>query len=109
LTSVVDDATPAVVGWAIALTPHTGTVLTALWMALVPDESRGPREAVPTMVRVDRGLQFAATAVRFLTAPTPAIPADRAGQLARQSRGGLRQAMSRRRNIQVPTTPATMP
>ena len=59
LTSVIDDGTRALAGWAIALTPHTGTVLTALRMALVVDEARGPFGAVPAMVRVDRGLEFA--------------------------------------------------
>jgi putative transposase len=68
LTSVVDDGTRAVVGWAIALTPHTGTVLTALRMALAVDETRGPFGAVPAMVRVDRGLEFAAEAVRDVLA-----------------------------------------
>jgi putative transposase len=40
LTSVIDDGTPAILGWAIALTPHSGTVLTALRMALVADPQR---------------------------------------------------------------------
>ncbi|GIF13978.1 Mu transposase C-terminal domain-containing protein [Actinoplanes teichomyceticus] len=64
LTSIIDDGTRALVGWAIALTPHTGTVLTALRMALVVDEQRGPFGAVPAMVRLDRGLEFAAQAVK---------------------------------------------
>ena len=63
-TSIIDDCTRALVGWAIALTPHTGTVLTALRMALLVDETRGPFGAVPVMVRVDRGLEFAASAVK---------------------------------------------
>src|SRR5271157_6316289 len=42
LTTVIDDATRVLVGWAIALTPHTGTVLTAVRMALVHDPARGP-------------------------------------------------------------------
>lgn len=42
LTSVIDDGTRALVGWAIALTPHTGTALTALRMALAVDGPRGP-------------------------------------------------------------------
>lgn len=68
LTSVVDDGTRTLLGWAIALTPHTGTVLTALRMALVCDEARGPFGAVPVMVRVDRGLEFAAEAIRDVLA-----------------------------------------
>ncbi len=64
LTSVIDDATRVLAGWAIALTPHTGTVLTAVRMALVHDPARGPFGAIPAQVRIDRGLEFAAEAVR---------------------------------------------
>ncbi|MEV3986912.1 Mu transposase C-terminal domain-containing protein [Nonomuraea sp. NPDC049758] len=64
LTSVIDDGTRSLLGWAIALSPHTGTVLTALRMALVYDPARGPYGAVPAGYRIDRGLEFAATAVR---------------------------------------------
>jgi len=63
LTTIVDDGTRALLGWAIALTPHTGTVLTAIRMALVHDERRGPFGAVPSRVRIDRGLEFAAGAI----------------------------------------------
>jgi putative transposase len=64
LTTVIDDATRALAGWAIALTPHAGTVLTAVRMALVHDPARGPFGAIPARVRIDRGLEFAAEAVR---------------------------------------------
>lgn len=64
LTSVVDDGTRALLGWAITLTPNTATVLTALRMALTHDPARGPFGAVPAGVRVDRGLEFAAQAVK---------------------------------------------
>jgi putative transposase len=64
LTTVVDDATRVLAGWAIALTPHAGTVLTAVRMALVHDPARGPFGAIPARVRIDRGLEFAAEAVR---------------------------------------------
>ncbi|MFI6603133.1 Mu transposase C-terminal domain-containing protein [Nonomuraea sp. NPDC050536] len=63
LTTVVDDGTRALLGWAIAVTPHAGTVLTAFHMALVYDVERGPFGAVPALVRIDRGLEFAAGAV----------------------------------------------
>jgi putative transposase len=63
LTTVIDDATRVLAGWAIALTPHTGTVLTAVRMALVHDPARGPFGAIPAAVRIDRGLEFAAEAV----------------------------------------------
>ncbi|MDG4785211.1 Mu transposase C-terminal domain-containing protein [Micromonospora sp. WMMD1102] len=63
LTSVIDDDTRALVGWAITLTPSTATVLTALRMALTHDAQRGPFGAVPARTRIDRGLEFAAQAV----------------------------------------------
>lgn len=63
ITTIVDDATRALVGWAISATPHSGTVLTAVRMALVFDAERGPFGAVPAGVRVDRGLEFASNAV----------------------------------------------
>jgi len=63
LTTVIDDATRVLAGWAIALTPHAGTVLTAVRMALVHDPARGPFGAIPARVRIDRGLEFAAEAV----------------------------------------------
>ncbi|MFI6536754.1 integrase core domain-containing protein [Nonomuraea sp. NPDC050547] len=63
LTTVVDDGTRALLGWAIAVTPHAGTVLTAFHMALVYDVERGPFGAVPSLVRIDRGMDFAAGAV----------------------------------------------
>jgi putative transposase len=64
LTSVVDDGTRALLGWAITLTPNTATVLTALRMALTHDPECGPFGAVPAAARVDRGLEFAAQAVK---------------------------------------------
>lgn len=63
MTTIVDEATRALVGWAIALTPHAGTVLTAIRLGLVPDPDRGPFGAVPALVRIDRGLEFAARPV----------------------------------------------
>lgn len=63
LTSVVDDGTRGLLGWALALTPHSGTVLTALRMALLPDPVRGPFGGIPARVRVDQGLDFAAEVI----------------------------------------------
>ncbi|WP_017590842.1 Mu transposase C-terminal domain-containing protein [Nocardiopsis ganjiahuensis] len=63
MTTIIDDATRALVGWAIALTPHSGTVLTAIRMGLVEDAERGPFGAVPALVRIDRSLEFAARPV----------------------------------------------
>ncbi|MEV4123154.1 Mu transposase C-terminal domain-containing protein [Micromonospora sp. NPDC049645] len=63
VTMFIDDATRVIVGWAIALTPHAGTVLTALRMGMLPDDA-GPARGVPGMLRLDRGLEFAADSVR---------------------------------------------
>ena len=59
----IDDATRVIVGWAIALTPHAGTVLTALRMGVV-DDGAGLACGVPGVLRLDHGLEFAADAVR---------------------------------------------
>lgn len=63
LTTVIDAGSRALVGWAIALTPHSGTILTAVHMALTFDPERGPFGAVPQAVLYDRGLDFAAKSV----------------------------------------------
>lgn len=63
VTMFVDDATRIIVGWAISLTPHAGTVLTALRMGMLPDGA-SPACGVPGTLRLDGGLEFAADAVR---------------------------------------------
>lgn len=94
LTSVIDDGTRALVGWAIALTPHTGTVLTAIRMGMLVDPDRGPFGAVPELVRIDRGLEFAAVAVTdalaalsVATHRLPAFQPHRKGKIERLHRG----------------------
>jgi len=64
MTTVIDDATRALVGWAITATPHAGTVLTAIRMGLVHDPDRGLFDAIPATGRLDRGPEFAAASVR---------------------------------------------
>lgn len=64
LTSIVDCGTRYLVGWCLALRPTQETVLLALRMGLAHDPARGPTGAVPRLVRVDRGLEFAAESVR---------------------------------------------
>jgi len=93
LTTVVDDGTRALLGWAIAITPHAGTVLTALRMAMVHEPERGPFGAVPTLVRIDRGLEFAAAAVHQALAALcvdehrlPAFTPHRKGKVERIQR-----------------------
>jgi putative transposase len=74
LTTIIDDGTRGLVGWAISITPHSGTVLTAIRMALVHDPQRGPFGAVPAAYRIDRGLDFAAIAVDDVMAALVAKP-----------------------------------
>jgi putative transposase len=76
LTTIVDDGTRALVGWAIALTPHTGTVLTAMRMALTQDPARGPFGGIPAGVRIDRGLEFASGPIKDVFA-TLCVDANR--------------------------------
>jgi putative transposase len=64
VTTIIDTGTRALLGWAVALTPSSATVLTALRMALVYEPERSPFGAVPALVRYDRGLEFAAQAVQ---------------------------------------------
>ena len=64
VTMFIDDATRVITGWAIALTPHAGTVLTALRMGMVDDQATGPAHGVPRMLRLDQGLEFAAASVQ---------------------------------------------
>ncbi|MFD7258403.1 Mu transposase C-terminal domain-containing protein [Streptomyces sp. NPDC059874] len=74
MTTIVDDGTRALVGWALAVTPHTGTVLTAMRMALLYDPEVSPFGAVPSKVRIDRGLEFAAGPVRDVLAALAVVP-----------------------------------
>jgi putative transposase len=62
VTMFIDDGSRVIAGWAIAVTPHAGTVLTALRMGMLPDDA-GPACGVPGMLRLDRGLEFAADSV----------------------------------------------
>lgn len=76
LTTVIDDATQVLAGWAIALTPHAGTVLTAVRMALVHDPARGPFGAIPVQVRIDRA--WSSPPTRSATGP-PRCASTRGG------------------------------
>ncbi len=67
LTMFIDDATRVITGWAIGLTPHTGTVLTSLRMGMLEDPVYGVAHGVPSLLRLDQGLEFAAAAVTTAT------------------------------------------
>ena len=63
----IDDATRVITGWAIGLSPHAGTVLTALRMGMIDDPVTGIAHGVPQLLRLDQGLEFAAASVRAAT------------------------------------------
>src|SRR5436190_22250352 len=92
VTMFVDDATSLITGWAIAVTPHAGTVLTALRMGMLPDDA-GPSCGVPGMLRLDRGREFAADSVKAAAAALgvevhvlPAYQANGKGKIERVNR-----------------------
>jgi putative transposase len=59
-----DDYSRAVMGWAISLQRSSAEVLAAMRAAMLPDVDGRPLEGVPGRLRIDRGLEFAAGAVR---------------------------------------------
>ncbi|MCK2218245.1 transposase family protein [Actinomadura sp. ATCC 31491] len=67
VTMFLDDATRLITGWALALSPHARTVLTALRMGMLDDPAYGVAHGVPRLLRLDRGLEFAAAAVTTAT------------------------------------------
>ncbi|GGO57811.1 hypothetical protein GCM10012286_75490 [Streptomyces lasiicapitis] len=90
ITTIVDDGTRALLGWSLAIYPHTGTVLTAMRMALVHEPDVSPFGAVPNRVRIDRGLEFAAGPIRDVLAALsvvshrlPAFQPHRKGKVER--------------------------
>lgn len=74
MTTVVDDGTRVLLGWSLAVSPHVGTVLTAMRMALVHEPTVSPFGAVPAHVRIDRGLEFAAAPIRDVLAALCVVP-----------------------------------
>ncbi|GAA3466966.1 hypothetical protein [Nonomuraea roseola] len=92
LTTVVDDSTRAILGWALSLTPHAGTVLTALHMGLVYDLARSPLGPCPPRNASTRGLEFAAAVYDAMAAlcvhlhRLPVRQAHRKGKIERPHR-----------------------
>jgi putative transposase len=80
-------------GWALALSPSSATVLAALRMGLVVDPERGPFGGIPKELRLDRGLEFAADALTNVAAtlgmrvsPAPAHTPHLKGRIERLNR-----------------------
>lgn len=62
-TLFVDQCSRLIVGWSLSLRPTQSEVLAALRMAVIVDPDRGPFGGVPTRLRWDNGLEFAATSI----------------------------------------------
>lgn len=62
-TLFLDQATRALLGWAVAVTASQESVLGALRAAIDVDAPNGPMGGVPVAIRFDRGKEFLADAV----------------------------------------------
>lgn len=67
-TLFIDQATRAILGWAMAVTPSQEAVLGALRAAIDVEAPNGPMGGVPTAIRFDRGKEFLAHAVGMAAA-----------------------------------------
>ncbi len=67
-TLFLDQATRALLGWAIAVTASQESVLAALRTAIDVDAPNGPMGGVPVATRFDRGKEFLAGAVGLAAA-----------------------------------------
>jgi len=67
-TLFLDQATRALLGWAIAVTASQESVLAALRTAIDVDLPNGPMGGVPVAIRFDRGKEFLAAAVGLAAA-----------------------------------------
>ncbi len=62
-TLFIDTYSRLLVGWTLALSPSSATVLAGLRMGLVVDPERGPFGGIPCELRLDHGLEFVAEAL----------------------------------------------
>jgi putative transposase len=92
-TLFIDTYSRLLMGWALALSPSSATVLAALRMGLVADPERGPFGGVPMELRLDHGLEFAAEALASGAAtlgirisPAPAYTPHLKGRIERLNR-----------------------
>lgn len=64
VTLFLDTFSRLIMGWAIALSPSAATVLAALGKGIRVDPERGPFGGVPSILRWDNGLEFAAASIK---------------------------------------------
>lgn len=93
VTLFLDAFSRLIMGWAIALSPSAATVLAALGKSVRIDCERGPFGGVPSVLRWDNGLEFAAGALAkaagtlgCAVVPTAAFSPHLKGKLERANR-----------------------
>ncbi len=67
VTMFLDAYSRLIMGWAISIYPSAATVLAALGKGIRVDPERGPFGGVPSVLRVDNGLEFAADSLAAAT------------------------------------------
>ncbi|MBV9354194.1 MAG: transposase family protein [Chloroflexi bacterium] len=92
-TLFIDTYSRLLMGWALALSPSSATVLAALRMGLVVNPERGPFGGIPKELRLDHGLEFAAEALASVAvtlgiriSPAPAYTPHLKGRIERLNR-----------------------
>ena len=93
VTLFLDAFSRLIMGWAIALYPSAATVLAALGKGIRVDPDRGPFGGVPSVLRWDNGLEFAANSLTRAAGslgcaamPTTAYSPHLKGKLERANR-----------------------
>jgi putative transposase len=100
-TLFLDAYSRLIMGWAISLRPSAATVLAALGKAIRLDPERGPFGGVPSVLRWDNGLEFAADALASAAGvlgaaivPTAAYSPHQKGKLERTNRTLTQELLS---------------
>jgi putative transposase len=93
VTMFLDAYSRLIMGWAICRYPSAASVLAALGKAIRLDPERGPFGGVPSTLRPDNGLEFAAGSLARVSGvlgctlvPTPAYSPHLKGKLERANR-----------------------
>jgi putative transposase len=101
VTMFLDAFSRLIMGWAICLYPSAASVLAALGKAIRVDPGRGPFGGVPSTIRPDNGLEFAADSLAKATgvlgctlAPTAPYSPHLKGKLERANRTVVQEFLS---------------